>query len=72
MKEKRESVIAYIDMESLLEISAVTNTWDESWEIDMKGVFRGTIRYDITHGKFIKTKIFTAPYDQNRIPVELL
>ena len=35
VKEKRGSTIAYIDMESLLEISAVTNTWDESWEIDM-------------------------------------
>ena len=34
VKEKKGSVIAYINKESLLEISAVTNTWDESWEID--------------------------------------
>ena len=44
-------------MKSLLEISAVTNTWEESWEIDMKGDFKGAIRYDITRGEFIKTKI---------------
>ena len=44
-------------MESLLEVSAVTNTWDESWEIDFKGVFKGVIRDDITRGEFIKTKI---------------
>ena len=57
VKEKKGSAIAYINMESLLEISAVMNTWDESWEIDMTGGFRGVIRYDITRGEFIKTKI---------------
>ena len=57
VKEKKGSVIAYIDMESFLEISAVANTWEESWEIDFKGDFKGVIRYDITRGEFIKTKI---------------
>ena len=57
VKEKRGSTIAYIDMESLLELNAVTNTWDESWEIDMGGVFKGVIRFDITHGKLIKQKM---------------
>ena len=57
VKEKGGSAIAYINMKSLLEISAVTNTWDESWEIDMTGDYRGVIRYDITRGEFIKTKI---------------
>ena len=57
VKEKRGSAIAYIDTESLLELSAVTNTWDESWEINMRGVFKGAIRYDTTRGKLIKTKI---------------
>ena len=44
-------------MEGLLELNAVTNTWDESWEIDMGGVFKGVIRFDITHGKLIKQKM---------------
>ena len=57
VKEKRGSTIAYIDMEGLLELNAVTNTWDESWEIDMGGVFKGVIRFDITHGKLIKQKM---------------
>lgn len=57
VKEKRGSTIAYIDMESLLELNAVTNTWDESWELDMGGVFKGVIRFDITHGKLIKQKM---------------
>ena len=57
VKEKRGSTIAYIDMESLLELNAVTNTWDESWEIDMRGDFKNVIRFDITHGKFIKQKM---------------
>ena len=57
VKEKRGSTIAYINMESLLEMNAVTNTWDESWEIDMKGKFKGTIRYDITQGQMLKTKM---------------
>ena len=57
VKEKRGSTIAYINMKSLLEINAIANTWDESWEIDLKGDFGGTIRYDITRGEFIKTKI---------------
>ena len=57
VKEKKGSVIAYINMESLLEISAVMNTWDESWEIDMTGNFRGVIRYDITRGELIKIKM---------------
>ena len=57
VKEKRGSTIAYIDMESLFELNAVTNTWDESWEIDMRGVYEGVIRFDITHGKLIKQKM---------------
>ena len=57
VKEKKGAAIAYIDMESFLEISAVANTWEESWEIDFKGDFKGVIRYDITRGEFIKTKI---------------
>ena len=57
VKEKRGSTIAYIDMEGLLELNAVTNTWDESWELDMGGVFKGVIRFDITHGKLIKQKM---------------
>ena len=57
VKEKRGSTIAYIDMESLLELNAVTNTWDESWEIDIGGRLKGIIRFDITHGKFIKQKM---------------
>ena len=57
VKEKRGSTIAYIDMEGLLELNAVTNTWDESWEIDMRGRFKGIIRFDITYGKLIKCKM---------------
>ena len=57
VKEKRGSTIAYINMESLLELNAVTNTWDESWEIDMRGRFKGIIRFDITYGKLIKCKM---------------
>ena len=34
------TVARVINLESLLEISAVTNTWDESWEIDMIGDFK--------------------------------
>ena len=51
VKEKRGSTIAYIDMKGLLELNAVTNTWDESWEIDIGGRLKGIIRFDITHGK---------------------
>ena len=57
VKEKRGSTIAYIDMEGLLELNAVTNTWDESWEIDMRGDFKCVLRFDITHGKLIKQKM---------------
>ena len=57
VKEKRGSTIAYIDMEGLLELNAVTNTWDESWEIDIGGRLKGIIRFDITHGKLIKCKM---------------
>ena len=57
VKEKRGSTIAYIDMKGLLELNAVTNTWNESWEIDMGGVFKGIMRFDITHGKLIKQKM---------------
>ena len=57
VKERKGSKIASVAIEMLLEVSAVTNTWDESWEIDMVGDFKGLIRYDITDGEVIKTKI---------------
>ena len=38
-------------------MSMVTQTWDESWELDIIGIFKARIQYNVTDNKDVKYKL---------------
>lgn len=56
VKQKKKGLIAYLDVESKLEIEMFANTWEESWELNLIGQFNATIQYNLTTHEVIRVK----------------
>lgn len=57
IKKKKGKIIAIISGEEKLEMKMTTNTWDESWEMNVGGVFKLKIEYNVTDKKIIKCRL---------------
>ena len=57
VKMKRGKEIAYISFEEIMSMHMVAQTWDESWKMDVVGVFKGKIQYNITDKKLVKCRL---------------
>ena len=56
IKKKKKGLIAYIDFETNLEMDMFAQTWEESWEMDLIGLFNGTMQYNLTSHELIRSK----------------
>ena len=56
VKQKKKGLIAYLDIETKIEIDMFANTWDESWELNLIGQFNATIQYNLTTHEVIRIK----------------
>ena len=57
IKIKKGKEIAYISMKQKFSMSMVTQTWDESWELDIIGIFNARMQYNVTDNKDVKYKL---------------
>ena len=57
IKTKKGKEIAYISMKQKFSMNMITQTWDESWELDIVGIFNAKIQYNVTDNKDVKYKL---------------
>jgi len=57
IKKKRGKEIAYISFDEKITMNMVSQTWDESWKMDVVGLLKGKIEYSITDKKVVKCKV---------------
>jgi len=57
IKTKKGKKIAYISAKGKIFLNMTSVTWDESWEMDVVGVLKSKIQYDLTNKKVIKCRM---------------